>query len=638
MSHINSKKIASQEGEHPHCLKNDAIDTKRVLVGNPNVGKSVLFNALTGVYVEVSNYPGTTVDFSQGCYKDFTIIDTPGIYGIGDYNEEETVARDILLNNKHVINIVSAVSLERDLFLTQQLIDMGFSLIVVLNQMDEAEARGVKIDLLRLKELLGVDVFPAVATKNHGIDAVKANLNKTQKGNAIAETLAYADKITKRGLSRVEALLGLEGDMSIKAKYPDVAISNRQEEIYALRRKYVNRIVEECVEETSSGASISTKIGHALLNPAIGWTSAALVLYLLYQLIGVWIAGDIVGITEGFFADNYLPWAKDLTASLISTNWLVELLAGEFGILTMTIQYVFGLLLPIVIGFNIFFALLEDSGYLPRLAVLFDKFFTRLGLNGRAVIPILLGFGCITMAIMSSRILGSDREKTIAIAILALTVPCSAQLGIILALLASTATAWAWIVYLATIATVLLLLCFVLNKFLPGETTGLMIDLPPMRWPTLKNTFNKSVTKTWGFLYEAVPMFAAGTLILGTLSISGGLNWIQDKLSPLVVQVLQLPAETSDVFIMGLIRRDFAATGLADMAGIGTGDAVISSIQIVVSIVVITLFVPCIAALMIMFKERGLVETLALWIVSIVLAFATGGVLSYLLNYINTVI
>jgi ferrous iron transport protein B len=605
-----------------------------VLAGNPNVGKSVLFNLLTGIYVDVSNYPGTTVDISKGKFKNHLIIDTPGIYGVGDYNEEEMVARDILLENNKVINIISAVSLERDLFLTQQLIDMGFQLVLVVNQIDEARQKGIKINYELLEKSLGIPVYSTIATRKEGIEDLKKGISRAKRGNktpGLDDIIKYQ---TSSGYRTVEIVLALEEDSSIKQKYPDINIDNKKEEIYLMRRNHINTILEKCITETTAGANLSTKIGHWLLNPVAGILSAIAVLIALYQIVGVFVAGEIVDLTEGTITDHYIPWAENIVSSIIGTGWFFQILAGEFGLLTMTVQYIVGVLLPLVIGFYLFFAILEDSGYLPRLAVLCDRFFNYVGLNGKAIIPILLGFGCVTMAIISSRILTSKKERIIAIAILALTVPCSAQLGIIVALLAATSTPWAWPVYLITIFSVMLIVSMVLNRYLPGETSGLILDLPPMRLPDLKNVIHKTMKKTWHFLAEAGPLFVLGAFIISILSMTGALSFIQDWLSPLVVNFLQLPKETATTFIMGLIRRDFGAAGLAGMAGLGTAEAVLTPVQIVVSTIVITLFVPCIAAVLIMFKERGFFEAFLLWTLSIVLAFLTGGIVSYILNII----
>jgi ferrous iron transport protein B len=275
-------------------------------------------------------------------------------------------------------------------------------------------------------------------------------------------------------------------------------------------------------------------------------------------------------------------------------------------------------------------AILEDSGYLPRLAVLTDRFLSKIGLNGRAVIPLILGLGCVTMATITTRILGSKRERTIATAILGLAIPCSAQLGIIIGLVAVAGGLKAWLIYLITIFTVLVLVGTVLNRILPGKSTYLLIDLPPMRLPVLKNVLDKTFSKSMHFLKEASPLFFLGAFLVTMLQVSGGLNIIHQILAPLTVSLLNLPPEAATIFIMGIIRRDFGAAGLAKMAGIG-GVAVLSPIQILTSIVVLTLFVPCIASVIVMYKERGPKEASLIWFSSWVLAFLVGGILSRIL-------
>lgn len=603
-----------------------------VLVGNPNVGKSVVFGALTGVYVEVSNYPGTTVDISKGKTDNAVLIDTPGIYGIGDFNDEEIVARDILLKNNIVINVVNGISLERDLFLTQQLIDMGYSVIVAINQMDEVQNRGINIDFEKLKNYLGVDIYPIIAINKAGIPQLKEGIKLARQGNKVPEIEKLISDNISEDIPTKEALLALEEDASMIEKYPQTKNNKLKETIYQLRRDHINNIIEDVITETEGKNTLSIRLGHLLLNPFAGFISACFVIFLLYQLIGVFVAGEIVGITEGFATETYTPWMQGIVNSIIPAGWLNEILAGEYGLLTMTVQYIVGVLLPLVIGFFIFFAILEDSGYLPRLAVVCDKGFSKIGLNGKAIIPIILGFGCITMAVISSRILTSNRERIIATAILALTIPCSAQIAIIIALLAATTTAWAWMVYMATIIFILIIVSILLNRLLPGETSGLILDLPPMRFPIIKNVLLKAGNKTWHFLLEAAPMFALGALLLSILKLTTLLEKIQVGLSPLVVNFLGLPKETANTFIMGLIRRDFGATALAEMAGLGSAESILTPTQIVVSIIVITLFVPCIAAVMIIYKERGFLEATLLWVFSLVIAFTAGGVISMLLG------
>ena len=611
--------------------KNNSDNTnlqKIVLVGNPNVGKSVFFNKFTGTYVEVSNYPGTTVDIAKVTFKNWQILDTPGIYGIGSYNDEEIVAKKIILEADLIINIVSAMSLERDLFLTQQLIDMGFPIIVVLNQIDEAQSRGIEIDYQALENLFGVKVFPTIAIKNQGIKEVKDYIQNTKVEKSNIES-AYLDKFQLVSLSKEERI-----DKILEFEDKKENLDSR-DYIYSERRKRVNEIIDKVASETTKNVNISTFIGKLLLNPIVGFAVAILILLALYKIVGGLIAGDLVDFLENnILLKYYTPWITDLVTKIIPEGPINQILVGEFGLLTMTVQYILGVLLPLIFGFYIFMAILEDSGYLPRLGVLTDRFLSKIGLNGRAIIPIILGFGCITMATITTRILGSKRERTIATAILGLAVPCSAQLGVIIGLIAVAGGLKGWIIYLLSIFIVMVLVGTVLDKLLPGKSSYLLIDLPPMRLPILKNVLDKALSKSWHFLKEATPLFFLGAFLITILEITGGLKVIQEFLAPLTVSLLNLPPEVATVFIMGLIRRDFGAAGLAQMAGIGGGIAILNPAQILTSLVVLTLFVPCIAAVIVMYKERGFKEASSIWFGSWILAFLIGAILSRILGLV----
>ncbi len=596
-----------------------------VLAGNPNVGKSVFFNALTGLYVDVSNYPGTTIEISRAAYGDDTLMDTPGVYGVSSFNDEERIARDIILEADVVINVVSSLSLERDLFLTQQLLDMGKRVVVALNQIDEARANGLAIDAKRLSELLGVPVLPTVATKGEGISAVREAVTK-----AFDSEPPRLDPDLQRLISGLpagttaERLMVLEGDTAV-AERVGLPAGNEREALYALRRTRVNAIVAEGVTESNQGATFSTRLGRVMLHPVAGLAAAAGILAALYYFVGDLIAQQLVGITEEtIMLGYYEPFIRGLVERVFADGTALHtILAGEFGLLTMTVTYILGLLLPLAVGFYFFLAVLEDSGYLPRLAVLVDRGLNKMGLNGRAVIPLIIGFGCVTMATITTRLLGTQRERTIATAILGLTIPCSAQVGVILGMLATVGGWQAWAIYGGTMFTVLVAVGPILDKLVPGKSSSLLIDLPPMRFPNWKNVFKKTGVKSLQFLTEATPLFMLGALIVTLLQISGGLDVIQRALAPATVGLLHLPPQAATAFIMGLIRRDFGAAGLTDLA--------LSPEQVIVSLVVITLFVPCIATVTVLFKERGWREALTLWLGSWVIAFAIGGVLAAIL-------
>jgi ferrous iron transport protein B len=612
-----------------HCHDNNINikvkdgEKKLVLVGNPNVGKSVFFNKLTGLYVDVSNFPGTTVDISYGRYKDYVVMDTPGVYGVSSFNEEETVARDVILFGDVILNVVDAVHLDRDLFLTKQLIDMGKPMLIALNLMDDVRRNGLKIDVVKLEELLGVPVIPTTAIKGEGMDAVLNSIGKAKVGNRnprlIEKIQSYLDKVD----NEAEALLVLEDDETVAERH-EIEISGQRDEIYRERRREVDEIVGYTVVETSNGASLRTKIGRWMLNPITGIPMLAITLYIMYKIIGIFVAGTIVGITEETIMEGmYRPFIEGLVGGFVNQEtFLGSVLIGEFGILTMAPIYILGLLLPLIVGFYVLMAVLEDSGYLPRIAALVDRSLTAMGLNGKAIIPMILGFGCVTMATMTTRILGTKREKIIATVLLGLAIPCSAQLGVIAGLI-SQLGAFYTMVYVISIFIVFVVVGTILNKLMPGESSQLLIDLPPIRIPQLKNVILKTVQKTWMFLKEATPLFILGALLISFMQYTNILVAIQNAVAPITVGLLELPKETATAFIMGIIRRDFGAAGLTSIS--------MTPVQVLVSLVVMTLFVPCIAAIMVMFKERGYKDALLIWLGSFVVAFLTGGIIAFIL-------
>lgn len=593
---------------------------KIVLAGNPNVGKSVVYNALTGMYVDVSNYPGTTLEISHGTYGKDIIIDTPGVYGISSFNDEERIARDIILDADLVLNVVDAVHLERDLFLTQQIIDTGVPVIVALNMLDEAARQGISIDIGRLSQLLGVLVIPTVAVKKEGFNQLKEALMNGRSGNPLIEVERLIRKEGLDSISQGDALLILEGDAIVADRHKREAGAFR-EEIYLARRERVNMVVNEVVKENYSRASFSVHLGRLMMRPLTGIPFLLFTLYLTYRLIGVVIAGDVVGFTEETVMQGlYEPFVRDLVFRFVSEDSIIgTLLAGEFGILTMTLTYILGLLLPLVAGFYLILSLLEDSGYLPRIAALVDRLMNAVGLNGRAVIPLLLGFGCVTLATIVTRLLGSDRERRIAIFLLALAIPCSAQLGVIAGMLAGLGYEYVAL-YLLIIFSIMAVVGTLLNYLLPGKSTDLLIDLPPLRLPRIGNVLLKTGIKTYQFLWEAGPIFALGALFISVLQVSGVLELLQEFLKPLTVGWLDLPKESATAFIMGIVRRDFGAAGLYGLD--------LLPMQTLVSLVTLTLFVPCIAAMLVLIKERGKKEAPVVWFGSWFIAFFMGGLVA----------
>lgn len=598
-----------------------------VLAGNPNVGKSVVFNALTGTYVDVSNFPGTTVELTRGKLGDAAVVDTPGVYGVSSFNDEESVARDVILGADVVVNVVDAVHPERDLFLTLQLIDAGLPMIVALNMADEAHRAGVGIDRDLLEDLLGVPVIETVAVERVGLDELRASIGRARVGHADPELESELVEMAARVGSRAEALLVLEGDEVVSARH-GISPGDARERIYLRRRERVNDIVGHVLREETRGLSLSARLSRAMMHPLTGLPMLAALLWAMYVILGQWVAGGIVGITEEAIMQGYWePFVRGIVGSLFADGSAAyTFFAGEFGVLTMTPTYLIGVILPLVAGFYLMLAVLEDSGYLPRIATLADRAFTSIGLNGRAVIPLILGLGCVTMGTLTTRILGSKRERFIATALMAIAIPCSAQIAVIAALMAQVGP-WYAAAYFAVLLAVFGGIGTALDRVTPGQSTHLLIDLPPLRVPRLDNVVRKSFVKVYNFMKEVTVFFLVGAAAISLLQVSGGLAAIQRLAAPLVVGWLHLPREAATAFVMGFVRRDFGAAGFFSMS--------LTPVQLLVGMVTITLFVPCIASVMVIAKERGWRYLVGLFAGSVGVAFLLGGLLARVLEAVG---
>lgn len=646
---------------------------KIVLIGNPNVGKSVIFGILTGKYVAVSNYPGTTVEVTYGnlnlnsAYqagrKDrFLIIDTPGTNTLIPMSEDEKVTRDILLNEKiaSTVQIADAKNLRRALLITLQIIEMGLPFLLILNMDDEARSRGIIIDNKKLSEILSVPIIPTVATQRQGIPLLLQHIAAPSCSNfsfkyddqledAIKEIMLLLpdSNISKRSL----AIMLLAGDESLKewlhSKISDSVIkaidsiyqrtqAKRHEQLGYLINQRRLRAADEILQSVFTPAlqrarGIKEFLGKWSMHPVWGILIMASVLFLVYEFVGVLGAQFLVRFLEENIFGRYLnPWAIKIADIVIPFPFLRELFVGDYGIITMALTYAIAIILPIIGTFFIAFGILEDSGYLPRLAVMANKTFKIMGLNGKAILPMILGLGCDTMATLTARILETKKEKIIVTLLLALGVPCSAQLGVVLGMLASLSFK-AVILWAGIIMAIIFIVGYLAEKVIPGEKSDFLLELPPIRIPQLSNILIKTLARVEWYLKEAVPLFILGTVILFLSHKLGLLNAMERITTPLVVDFLGLPAKAAESFIVGFLRRDYGAAGLFAMAKKGELD----NIQILVSLVTITLFVPCIANLFMIIKERGFKTAMAIVAFIFPFAFLTGGVLNFILRAIN---
>ena len=402
--------------------------------------------------------------------------------------------------------------------------------------------------------------------------------------------------------------------------------------IQGTRLEHVNRVLDMVSVEAGAGwRGLSATLGRLTTHPLWGVLILAGVLYALYWFVGVFGAGLLVGWLEGdLFGQVINPWVVSWVERLVPIPILVDLLVGEYGLWTMGMTYALALILPIVTTFFLAFGVLEDSGYLPRLAALGNRLFRVLGLNGRAVLPMVLGLGCVTMATLTTRVLENRRERLLVTLLLALAVPCSAQLGVVMGMLAGVSFT-ATLIWSGVVLLILLAIGWLAARLVPGERNRLLVELPPMRWPVFSNVAVKTLARVEWYIKEVVPLFLAGALLMFALDKSGLLERIIRAGEPLVTGWLGLPPQASAAFLVGFLRRDFGATGLFVMQSQGQ----MSPLQVVVAMVTITLFIPCIASVMMIARERGWRTSIGMVVLIIPLAFLAGGLLNRVLLWIG---
>ncbi len=415
---------------------------------------------------------------------------------------------------------------------------------------------------------------------------------------------------------------------------------NALSEIYPEPLRYVISMCRQKMADTLVSQSVSTpkqsskRISHFLntlmIHPLTGYPILALILYYgLYQFVGVFGSGTIVEFIEGTLFETYInPWVTSVFQALIPWKVVQELFVGEYGIFTLGVRYAIAIVLPVVGTFFIVFSLIEDTGYLPRLALLLDRSFKKIGLNGRAVIPMVLGLGCDTMATMVTRILETKREKIITTLLLALAIPCSAQLGLILALLSTSSGAL--ILWGSAVVGEFFLIGYLASKILPGTPPQFFMELPPLRLPMLSNIITKTYSRIQWYLMEVLPLFILASALIWIGKLTGLFQLIIYTLKPLVAQ-LGLPLETAPAILFGFFRRDYGAAGLFDLQS----KNLLTPNQLAIASITLTLFLPCIAQFLIMKKERGLRTSLWMSLFIFVMAFGTGFLLNQLLTFLR---
>ncbi len=651
-------------GCHGNQPDEDSALKKMVMVGNPNVGKSALFNRLTGSYVVVSNYPGTTVEVSCGkCrigVEEFQVEDTPGMYSLLPITEEERVSRDILLagDAELVLHVVDAKNLKRMLSFTLQLVEAGLPVLLVLNMIDEAKQLKIDIDTRLLEEKLGIPVVAISALSGQGVDTLKEKITAYRPAQSTLE-LFYGEAVdaalnalaplmpAARGLSqRTLALLLIQGDTAITAEerelegrssdYLDTTLVQLEEQLEESASYRIPMILHQnalkiCAETftppLNRGKSFANRLSEWSMRPLTGIPILLLVLYFgLYKFVGEFGAGTIVDFLEADLFGEYIsPWINNFLMTYIPWQPIRDLLGMDYGIITLGIRYAIAIILPIVGTFFIAFSIIEDSGYLPRLALLVDRVFKKIGLNGRAVIPMTLGFGCDTMATMVTRTLETKRERIIATLLLALAIPCSAQLGVILGMVAEKPGAMA--VWAGFMLFIFLFIGFLTARLMPGDRPNFYMEVPPLRMPRPGAVFMKTYTRMQWYFVEILPLFILASVLIWLGKITATFDVVVSWLGH-VMGWIGLPKEAAVAFLFGFFRRDYGAAGLFDLQQAGA----LSGNQLAVAVITLTLFVPCIAQFLIMKKERGLKMASAIALFIFPFAFVIGGLVNALLN------
>ncbi|UUX91510.1 ferrous iron transport protein B [Methanoplanus endosymbiosus] len=588
---------------------------KFALIGNPNVGKSLIFNQLTGIGVEISNFPGTTVDLCSGnvCYKKekFEVIDFPGIYSLDGKSEEEEEVRKYL-RNEHIdalIAVLDSTHLERNLYLLLQVAEYELPTVVVLNMTDEAEKQNIHIDFAELSDILGCEIIATTATEGKNIgQIIPAALQVASK---IKARVPY-DRHVEAGIrslvklsecSRLEAILTLEGinqnpELTETAETISVEIEEEHKmSVYQImatnRHNEASKISDEVTSE--KGEKKEFRFEKYLTRYFPGIPILALILLstlLIVFFVGSFLEELIVSIFEQYAVEPLLAMGLDPLTEQVSFSFIIALQAG------------LGIAFPFVFVFYILISILEDSGYMTRAAFLADRAMHRIGMHGQALIPMVLGFGCNVPAVMSIRHL-SKRERVIA-SFLITMVPCSARTVIIAGIVAVFVGVPAAISVYLIVFALIALTGVVLTKFTPGEQYGMILEMAPLRTPKAKQTLSRAWLHMKEFIFIAMPILLVSSIFLGLLQYGGIIQAFQDVFAPAMDAALGLPDYASTSLLFGILRKEMAFETLAILAGTADLGSVMTGIQLYVFAVVSVLFVPCVSTIAVLYREMGI--------------------------------
>lgn len=562
-------------------------------MGNPNVGKSVVFSRLTGANVIASNYPGTTVDFSKGKMRidgiRVEIIDAPGTYSLEPTNKAEEVASKMLKEADVIINVVDATNLERNFYLTLQLLERNIPVIVALNLWDETHHLGIHINEKELETLLGVPVVPTVALTGEGIKTL---------------------------VSRIK-------DAKINEKIKPTSEEGRWIEIGSIIGKI------EQVEHRHH--TFRDRISDLTIRPHTGIPIAIGIIFCAFWFVRLVGENLIAYIFDPIFENLYLPivmrfseWlGPGLVHTLLIGEYGVEIdFVESLGILTTGLYVPIAMVLPYIVAFYFTLSLLEDTGYLPRLATLVDKIFHKLGMHGHGIVPLFLGLGCNVPGALSTRTLETRKQRFISATLLAICVPCMAQMAMVFGALGTYGLYYIGLVFL-TLVILYIVIGLILNRFIKGESPEIFLEIPPYRRPSFKATFKKTWMRIRWFLKEAIPYLFAGVLIINVLYAIGILQWFGNAVAPLMESLFGLPGDASIALITGFLRKDLAVGMLISLN--------MAPLQLVIAVTMLTIYFPCVATFAVLIKELGIKDMLKSAAIMVGVAIIVGFLLRIIL-------
>lgn len=637
-------------------------ESRTVLItGLANSGKTQLFNNLTGDYGVVANYPMTTIEQSSGHFTyrniNWELIDSPGINTLTADSSEAIVFRKTFLEQRPdmLLQCIDANRLKQSLRLTAELLELQVPLVISLNVIDETAKKGIRIDPDMLSRLLGLPVVETVASEGVGMYDLKESLQQARVSSSFAYTgdlKSAVDSMEQEipedfPYRRKAAVLALMGDLQLEEiefghaelKLPEDRISSIREarrtillsckgdfrtllsrQMAAWTDSTYDRIVTKRPEAADNG--IAVRLAYYSRHPVFGLLFLAVFLAVSYLGV-VLLAGWVAGLMEAYITEPLV----ELIGSGISSQFLHDLLIGDFGILTLGLFNAICTILPILSVFFFIFGFLEDVGYLPNLSVLLRRSFTKIGLSGRAVMPIILGFGCKTMATLTTRSLKSRKERLIAIYLIAFAIPCSAQLALNIAILGK-AGVLPFIIAVVFLVIVEIIAGKVLNSVIKDDGNRFFIqELPPFRAPSLQAVLKKTGYRLLWFLKEAIPVFMIAAAVIFFIDHIGVLDFLKMLLRPLVVQWLGLPIEMVEALILLIAREEAAAGLILRLSDMG----MLNAVQSIIAVVVTTMFVPCFANIVAMFKEAGAKAGILMLIGINVSTILLAGILNWLL-------